>query len=301
MRRPAAGGPHLQHLAVWQVSAGDADQLRHLAVSTDADSRTEKDNAITAVVTWSMTAKVGWCQVEEMRPEVTRRRDQSSPMAWFLGKRIAIWGCGAIGSRVAESVVRAGATHVDLADNKRVTPGILVRQGFEDADVGRLKVDALADRLQRIAPDLVTTVSSSDLIVHLQDPDSFPGVDLLIDCTASDALRTALEAVIGDTSSRPPIASVAIDATAATALATLSTPDHSGATLDLVRRLKLEACRSDNLTPFVDAFWPQTPGRKTFQPEPGCSEPTFIGSDADIAALSARMINAIAHALTTPP
>ncbi len=299
MRRPAAGGPHLQHLAVWQVSAGDADQLRHLAVSTDADSRTEKDNAITAVVTWSMTAKVGWCQVEEMRPEVTRRRDQSSPMAWFLGKRIAIWGCGAIGSRVAESVVRAGATHVDLADNKRVTPGILVRQGFEDADVGRLKVDALADRLQRIAPDLVTTVSSSDLIVHLQDPDSFPGVDLLIDCTASDALRTALEAVIGDTSSRPPIASVAIDATAATALATLSTPDHSGATLDLVRRLKLEACRSDNLTPFVDAFWPQTPGRKTFQPEPGCSEPTFIGSDADIAALSARMINAIAHALTT--
>ena len=300
MRRPAAGGPHLQHLAVWQVSAGDADQLRHLAVSTGAGGDTERDNAIHVVVTWSMTAKVGWCQLEEMRPEVTRRRDQTSPMAWFLGKRIAIWGCGAIGSHLAESVVRAGAAYVDLADNKRVTPGILVRQGFEDADVGRLKVDALADRLKRIATDLITTVSSSDLIGHLQDPDPFPSVDLLIDCTASDALRTAVEAVIGDTRSRPPIASLAIDATAATALATLSTPDHSGATLDLVRRLKLEACRSDDWTPFLDVFWPQTPGRETFQPEPGCSEPTFIGSDADIAALSARMINAIAQALTNP-
>ena len=300
MRRPVARGPHLQHIAVWQVSADDADQLRHLAVTTDTANSTERDSAIHAVVSWSLTAKVGWCQVEEMRPEVTLRRDQNSPMAWFLGKRVAIWGCGAIGSHLAESVVRAGAAQVDLADNKRVTPGILVRQGFEDADVGRLKVDALADRLKRIAPDLVTTKSSNDLIAHLQDSDPLPGVDLLIDCTASDALRTAFEAVIGDTPSRPPIASVAIDATAAAALATLSTPDHSGATLDLVRRLKLEACRSNDLTPFLDAFWPQTHDREIFQPEPGCSEPTFIGSDADLAGLSARMINAIAHALTTP-
>ncbi len=300
MRRPVPGGPHLQHLAVWQVSAGDADHLRQLDVSAGAGSSAERDNAINAVAAWSVTAKVGWCQVQEMRPEITRRRDQTSPMAWFLGKRIAIWGCGAIGSRVAESVVRAGAAQVHLADNKRVTPGILVRQGFEDADVGRLKVDALADRLKRIAPDLVATASSSDLIQCTQGPDPIPDVDLVIDCTASDALRTALEAALVSFGSRPPIASIAIDANAAAALATLSTASHSGATLDLVRRLKLEACRSDDVAPFLDAFWPQAHDLPTFQPEPGCSEPTFVGSDADIAALSARMLNATAQALTNP-
>ena len=299
MRRPAARGPRLRHLAVWLVAAVDADQLRQLAVSTDAGSSSARGDAIHAVVSWSMSAKVGWCQVEEMRPEVTRRRDHSSPMSWCLGKRIAIWGCGAVGSRVAESVVRAGATSVDLADNKRVTPGILVRQGFEDADIGRPKTDALADRLERIEPDLVTTVSSDNLLERFQLPDPIPDVDLVIDCTASDTLRMALEAAIRDMPSRPPIASIAIDANASSALATLSTANHSGATLDLVRRLKLDACRKEHLAPFLDAFWPQTRDRETFQPEPGCSEPTFVGSDADIASLSSRMLNAIAQAVTS--
>lgn len=299
MRRPVPAGPRLQHLAVWQVPAADADQLRNLAVSTGPTSATDRDNAIQAVVNWSMSAKVGWCQVEEMRPEVTRRRDQSSPMAWFLGKRIAVWGCGAVGSHVAESVVRAGAVSVDLADNKRVTPGILVRQGFEDADIGQLKVHALADRLKRIAPDLLTTASASDLIQRVQQPHAIPDVDLILDCTASDALRTALEAAVSENASRPPIASIAIDADADATLATLSAVGHSGATLDVVRRLKLEACRSDDLTPFLEAFWPQAT-RETFQPEPGCSEPTFVGSGTDIAALSARMLNAIAQSLASP-
>ena len=300
MRRPVPGGPHRQHLAVWQVAAADADQLRQLAVSTGAGGGTERDDSIRAVVTWSTAAKVGWCQVEEMRPEVTRRRDHTSPMSWFLGKRIAIWGCGAVGSHVAESVVRAGSARVDLADNKRVTPGILVRQAFEDADGGRPKADALADRLKRIAPDLVTTASPTDLIRRVREPDPIPDVDLVVDCTASDALRTALEAALGDIPSRPPIASIAIDANATAALATLSTASYSGATLDLVRRLKLEACRNDHLAPLLEAFWPKAHNRETFQPEPGCSEPTFVGSDADIAALAARMLNAIAQALTAP-
>ena len=299
MRRPVPGGPHRQHLAAWQVAAADADQLRQLAVSTDSPGSTERDDSIHAVASWSVSAKVGWCQVEEMRPEVTRRRDHSSPMSWFRGKRIAVWGCGAVGSHVAEFVVRAGAASVDLADNKRVTPGILVRQGFEDADVGRLKIDALANRLKRIAPQLATTASLIDLLERVRGSDPVPNVDLVIDCTASDALRTAFEAALRDISSRPPIASIAIDANAAAALATLSTASHSGATLDLVRRLKLEACRNNDLTPFLEAFWPQGPGRETFQPEPGCSEPTFVGSDADIAALSSRMLNAIAQALTS--
>ena len=298
MRRPVPGGPNLQHLAAWQVEAVDADQLRQLAAASSVSGEAQWKDAVHTVVRWSMDAKVGWCQIKEMRPEVTRRRDQTSPMSWFLGKRIAIWGCGAVGSRVAESAVRAGVASIDLVDNKWVTPGILVRQGFEDADIGRFKVDALADRLTRIAPDLTTTVSPTDLIRRIQEPDPITDVDLVIDCTASNALRTALEARLSDLSSRPPIASIAIDASAAAALATFGTASHSGATLDLVRRLKLEACRRDHLEPLLEAFWPQH-SQETFQPEPGCSEPTFVGSDADIAALSARMLNAIAQALNT--
>ena len=300
MRRVVPGGRALQHLAVWEISADDADKLRQLNISAQVGDTAQWKAALKAVVNWSVLAKVGWCIVNEMRPEVTRRRDHSAPMEWFRGKRVAIWGCGAVGTHVSESVVRAGAKIVELVDNKTVGPGLLVRQGFEDADIGSFKANALAERLKRIEPDLETVVSTDDLILRIMGSNPVPDVDMLIDCTASLAVRTALEHALREVNSRPAIASMSIDNQANTAIATLSLPNHSGGTLDLVRRLKLEACRKPTLSKALEAFWPKTTLVERFQPEPGCSEPTFIGSNADLAGLSARMLNAVARAIAKP-
>ena len=297
MRRVVPGGRALQHLAAWEISAEDADKLRKLSISLQYDNATQRSKAVEAVVKWSLSAKVGWCIVREMRPEVTKRRDHSSSMAWFRGKRVAIWGCGAVGTHVAESVVRAGARTIELVDNKTVCPGLLVRQGFEDVDIGKYKADALADRLRRIELDLKTVVSTDDLIVGITGSEPIPEVDLVIDCTASLAVRTALEHALRDVDSRPAIAFIAINSHASAAMATLAMPDHSGCTLDLVRRLKLDACRGSNLSKLLEAFWPKSTSSERFQPEPGCSEPTFIGSNADLAGLSSRMLNSLARAI----
>ncbi|MCY4399336.1 MAG: ThiF family adenylyltransferase [Gemmatimonadetes bacterium] len=298
MRRIEPGGPVLQHLAVWEISAADADKLRELDAVWAGDDPASRNAAIKAVVEWSVLAKVGWCRVHEMRPEVTRRRDHSSPMAWFRGRRVAIWGCGAVGTHVAESVVRAGATHIELVDKGWVNPGILVRQGFEDADIGKPKVDALSDRLKRIDPDVTVETSVADLIQQVGGGTPIPDVDLVIDCSASPAVRMSLEQRLRRIDSRPPIASMSIDSHAATGIATLSKQGHSGGTLDVVRRLKLEACRNSRLARPLEGFWPESLTEKPFQPEPGCSEPTFVGSNADLASLSARMLNAIARTLS---
>ena len=299
MRRVDPGGCVLQHLAVWEISADDADKLRDLEITARVGDTAQWNVAVEKVADWAVSAKVGWCNVREMRPEVTRRRDQSSPMAWFRGRRVAIWGCGAVGTHIAESVVRAGATTVEFVDTNTVTPGLLVRQGFEDADIGKPKAEALAERLKRIEPDLKTIVSTEDLIPHLTRNGPFPEVDLVIDCTASLAVRTALERALRDVDSRPAIAAIAIDGQATTAMATLSLPNHSGGTLDLVRRLKLEACRRPTLSKTLEAFWSKSAPDMRFQPEPGCSEPTFIGSNSDLAGLSARTLNSIARAIAT--
>ena len=37
------------------------------------------------------------------------------------------------------------------------------------------------------------------------------------------------------------------------------------------------------------------------QPEPGCSDPTFVGSHADVAGLVGRMINEVAKAMNDGP
>ena len=301
MRRVVPGGRELQHLAVWEISGDDADKLRELNISARSTNKAKWNAAVKAVVKWSVLAKVGWCVVREMRPEVTTRRDHSSPMAWFRGKRVAIWGCGAVGTHVAESVVRAGAKTVQLFDNKTVVPGILVRQGFEDADIGKFKAKALAQRLKRIDPDLETMVSTDDLILRITGVDPVPKVDLIVDCTASLAVQTAFEHALRNVKSpRPAIASIAIDDRANAAIATLSMPNHSGGTFDLFRRLKLEACRRAPLSSVLEAFWPKATGNERFQPEPGCSEPTFIGSNADLSWLSACMLNSVARAVAKP-
>ena len=297
MRRVERGASALQHLAVWEISGEDADKLREMRVAVEGDDPDARKAAIAKVAKWSVEAMAGWCNVREMRPEVTRRRDKTSPMAWFHRKRVAIWGCGAIGTHVAESVVRAGVARVELVDNRVVAPGLLIRQGFEDSDIGRSKAKALADRLKRIEPDLETDALTDDLIHRLGQADPLPDVDLVIDCTASSAVRMKLEQALCGNVTRPPIASMGVGYDASSAIATLSTSAHSGGPLDLIRRLKLEVCRKPRFSKLQDIFWPPTPRTERFQPEPGCSEPTFVGSDADLAGLSARMLNAVARAL----
>lgn len=300
MRRVVAGGQNLQHLAVWEISGADADKLRDLGHSFGSSNSLLGESALRTVNDWASSADVGWCTVNEMRPEVTQRRDESAPMAWFLGKRVAIWGCGAIGTHVAESIVRSGASSVSLVDNGKVSPGLLVRQGFEFTDVGQPKAEALASRLKRIVPGLDATANARDIVAMLDDPEVLAGFDLIVDCTASHAVRLKTEKVLRTLGRRPPIASMSIDSRASAAIATLASHRENDGPMGLLRRIKVELCRRSESSEFLEAFWPDRPLDGLMQPEPGCSEPTFVGSHADVAGLSARMLNAIAATLSRP-
>lgn len=297
MRGVQSEGSAIQHLAVWEISAADADKLRKLDQMKYSGDAAQRSAATKDVAEWSHSANVGWCAVREMRQEVTQRRDHSSAANWFHGRRVTIWGCGAIGTHVAESVARAGAAAIELVDDGVVAPGLLVRQLFEDSDIGKLKANALSERLSRISPQLETIVSTENLIPLISTSEALAESDLIIDCTASLAVRTALERSLRDVDARPPIAFIAVDERASMAVATLSTRNHSGATLDLLRRLKLEACRRPALSKILAAFWPRNNRGWEFQPEPGCSEPTFVGSHADLASLSCGMLNSIARGI----
>ena len=301
MRRVDSGGPLLPHLAVWEISANSADILRSLNLPYQSSSSFEGigQEEIEQVVQWSPNAKVAWCDVREARSAVTRRRDEQAPASWFRDKNVEIWGCGAIGTHIAESIARAGAKRIVLYDNGRVMPGILVRQGFDDNDIGLPKVEALQKRLTRIDPDIKIECHYENLINILDKKRSADEIDLLLDCTGSTNLRCKLESTLRNWASLPPIASLGVShfSNAEAALATLSMPEHSGGPLDLVRQLKIRACRTSELEELLETFWPKKPRTEHFQPEPGCSEPTFVGSDADISTLSARMLNAVTSAL----
>ena len=68
--------------------------------------------------------------------------------------RIHIVGCGSVGATVAELLVRLGLTNIALWDMDTVSPHNLANQIFRQQDIGRSKVEALADILFDINPDV---------------------------------------------------------------------------------------------------------------------------------------------------
>lgn len=67
---------------------------------------------------------------------------------------VLVAGCGSVGSYVAEHFVRCGVGEITLLDPDTVDFANLSRANFLASDVGRLKIDALADRLLSISPNL---------------------------------------------------------------------------------------------------------------------------------------------------
>lgn len=72
----------------------------------------------------------------------------------MVRERIHIIGCGAVGSTLAENLVRFGLTRITLYDFDKVEPKNIANQMFFNDDIGKLKVEALADLLKRINPQI---------------------------------------------------------------------------------------------------------------------------------------------------
>jgi len=320
--RGVRDGALRQHLTVWRIEpesvklldlqrkttglVGKAAEL--VAAAADfSDTLTEHltsavelhSSVVDLVIDWAAKAKVQWCRVREARDEVTIRRDKACPLEEMRGRTVEVWGCGALGSHVAEALVRGGTKRLILRDSGVVAPGVLVRQRFEDVDIGRCKAAATARHLERLEFDCVIEAVGKSVLREPLGEGAFPeGVELIIDTTASRFVHYRLEEVWRDTDSqsRPTVCSLMVDAAASYGMATLCRAEHSGCTWDVLREAKIELYRRDDLKKYRDAFYPSSPP-DPFQPEPGCSDATFVGSEADISALAALMLNAVCEEL----
>lgn len=77
-------------------------------------------------------------------------------------EKIHIIGCGAVGSTVAENLVRFGLTNIVLYDFDTVEPHNIANQMFRQVDIGKKKVEALADMLVEINPDIKGSIKLVD-------------------------------------------------------------------------------------------------------------------------------------------
>jgi tRNA A37 threonylcarbamoyladenosine dehydratase len=85
-----------------------------------------------------------------------------SSLGLLSGSHVMVIGLGGVGSFAAESLVRSGLGRVSLVDFDKVSLANVNRQlQAMEGNIGRLKVDALAERLRRVNP-AVTLETQAD-------------------------------------------------------------------------------------------------------------------------------------------
>ena len=107
----------------------------------------------------------------------------------LAGGAALIVGVGGLGSWQAELLVRAGVGRLRLVDDDRVEAVNLHRQAlYEEADVGRLKVEAAADRLGRLNPS-IRVEPVAERIGPANAERLAVGMDVILDGTDNFAAR----------------------------------------------------------------------------------------------------------------
>ncbi len=294
MRRGTDGSPRI-HIAVWTTSAERAGYLRSsLPENTDSEKLKElREDLRDAIVKVLEVSTISWCQILEDRPEIISRRDMGTSMTWFARKKVLIAGCGALGSWAAEIAARAGATEITLVDNNIVKPGVLARQNFMLDDIGTNKAKALARRICAIAPCCSVHEQSQEAHRFLTDKlDHLMTFDLILDCTASSVFQMKVERDWDLFRDRvPPIVSIVIDGTASHCISVVISNGTFGGIWSGYLSLKKHLCTEGSHATLIQAFYADHSTHRPFLPEPGCSDPTFVGSTADVMALLATTLN----------
>jgi hypothetical protein len=106
--------------------------------------------------------------------------------------RVGVVGCGGTGSAVAEQLVRLGVRYLDLFDPDELSASNVTRvYGSTAADIGRSKVDTLAEHLKRIAPDTRCELIQS-MITMAPAARKLCSCDVVFGCTDDNAGRLVL-------------------------------------------------------------------------------------------------------------
>ncbi len=202
-------------------------------------------------------------------------------------KKIALVGLGALGSMVAESLVRSGVSVVGLWDNDLVEPGNICRSSYQLSDLGESKVDALKKKLLSINPYIKSEeienhgywYQHENINVFTYEDGSFYGdinydnqeqainkiknYDLIIDCTGSNELLHFLSYAVPEVD----IISLCITNHSSN-LVCISSKDGNPFEL---RKAYLSRIEQDTKNFYLEGS--------------GCYSPTFFATNSDISSL----------------
>ena len=133
-----------------------------------------------------------WRRTANWAPDQLRKRGQAEQAV--RTKSILVLGIGTLGAAVAENLLRMGMARMALLDEDTLAVGNLSRHLLTLADVGQSKAERMARRLNAAMPDArVTAMNFSFPPINAEDARKLSSWDVIVDCTASDAVLKAME------------------------------------------------------------------------------------------------------------
>jgi hypothetical protein len=200
-----------------------------------------------------------------------------------------IIGLGAVGSAVAEMLVRGGIENIVLIDGDDVEAGNLVRHTLTLSEEGRNKASALADRLNRASPHVRVDAIAYDL--NPQDSrcrKAIEQADLVIDCTANYEVLAELHAFSWKETTT--LVSLAIGINAER-IYVYAAPGWSFS----VNQFK------QLLDPLIQQDYDAHPGFELPQEDAGCWHPHFPARSNDIWFVSSLAVRELEDLVETRP
>ena len=188
----------------------------------------------------------------------------------LITKRIAIIGVGAIGSSLAEALVRGGVRNLTLWDSDTVEPGNLCRSTYNTTNIGDTKARALANNLNKVSPFCRVNIMRDNFYGNINYDnqskfiESLKNYDILIDCTASNELLYFLSYAAKDI----PVVSLCITNLSRDLLCI---SNHKGSNPFEMRKHLLA-----NIEQETGSY---------YEEKTGCYSPTFLASNCDIQSL----------------
>jgi len=154
------------------------------------------------------TRRISRLAITEFGPDFVHSRNLT--FTDLKDKRIAVLGCGAIGSHVAPGLIRLGAGtgkgRLDLVDPEHMNPENLGRHVLGYPSLFRLKAEALADELQRQFPFSAVRARAR----NARDLADLFDADLVIDATGEEAVSEMINAMRLDRGTKVPVLHVRI-------------------------------------------------------------------------------------------
>lgn len=159
-----------------------------------ANGYSPKQNSINSQIPWKKRSKLALSQNWKIeRLQGTRAdfahalRRNGGNIGPISDKKVALIGCGAIGSFLAHALAQngagAGAGKLFLIDHDRLSGMNIVRHLLGQPSVGAFKSKACAEMLQKNFPELNVAYSIDEVGVTEAEPNSLQDFDVIIDAT----------------------------------------------------------------------------------------------------------------------